>query len=364
MYLKSPATKTLMPPRPRNPKHKGYPARWRWKNGAWRYQVPQKLEHLWDGKREFTLGRTDAEAYKAWADRLQLQRTARTIADLLDRYLQQVVPEKAPKTRAANQASITRLRRVFGHMPIQTLRPVHVYQYFDARSATPTSAHRDVEVLSHAYTMAIQWGLAEEHPVAQKVRLPGERPRDRYVTDAELETAVRAAGPVIRAYVAIKLLTGLRRGDILRLTVSDLREDGIHVQPRKTARTTGKRLIIEWTDELRAAVDQAKAARPKDLAPHLFCTRKGQPYITDDGNANGFDSLWQRFMTKALAAGLQERFQERDLRAKTASDMPADLATALLGHADGRITHRVYRRRPEVVRPGTLQPGILPKKRS
>ena len=57
-------------------------------------------------------------------------------------------------------------------------------------------------------------------------------------------------------------------------------------------------------------------------------------------------------MDKALKeTELRERFQERDLRAKTASDMPLELAAALLGHADPRITKRVYRRKPDVVKP-------------
>ncbi len=165
----------------------------------------------------------------------------------------------------------------------------------------------------------------------------------------------------MRAYIGVKLLTGLRRVDILSLRTPDLKEDGIHVKPRKTARTTGKKLIISWSDELRHAVNEALAVRPRDIAPWLFCTRTGEPYIRPDGSANAFDSLWQRFMDKALKeTGLEVRFQERDLRAKTASDMPLELATALLGHADARLTQRVYRRRPDVVKPLKCVYGITP----
>lgn len=336
----------------RRSKNLGYPRGWRWKHGAWRYRVPLDSEHLWDGKREFTLGRTDVEAYKTWADRLELQYHARTIGDLLDRYAQQVVPTKAPKTQKANNESIKRLRKVFSHMPIHALKPVHVYQYLDLRGEHPTSANRDVEVLSHAYTKAIAWGLTETHPIKGKVISHGERPRERYVEDWELIEALSVASRVVRAYIGVKILTGLRRADILSLRIADLREDGLHVKPRKTAKTTGKKLIIEWSDELHRAIDEAKAVRPRDIAPWLFCTRRGERYFKPDGSANAFDSLWQRFMGKALGeTELKERFQERDLRAKTASDMPLELATALLGHADAGITKRVYRRRPDVVKP-------------
>ena len=56
-------------------------------------------------------------------------------------------------------------------------------------------------------------------------------------------------------------------------------------------------------------------------------------------------------MAKVEAGGI-ERFQERDLRAKSASD-DADLESARrrLGHTSEQITRTVYRRKGEVVQP-------------
>jgi integrase len=49
---------------------------------------------------------------------------------------------------------------------------------------------------------------------------------------------------------------------------------------------------------------------------------------------------------------LSERFTEHDLRAKCASDAGSlEHARALLAHADARTTERVYRRKPERVKP-------------
>jgi integrase len=58
-------------------------------------------------------------------------------------------------------------------------------------------------------------------------------------------------------------------------------------------------------------------------------------------------------MTRLLAdIKITRRFKEHDLRAKCASDAETlERARQLLGHADARITERVYRRKPEVVRP-------------
>ena len=84
----------------------------------------------------------------------------------------------------------------------------------------------------------------------------------------------------IQAYMRLKLMTGMAHGDLLRLTVLNLQEDGIHIQRHKTAGTTGKRTIYEWTPELRAAMELAKSVRPA-LSPFLFANRKGKLHRRD-----------------------------------------------------------------------------------
>jgi integrase len=132
----------------------------------------------------------------------------------------------------------------------------------------------------------------------------------------------------------------------------------VHVTPRKTEHSIGKRQIIEWSTELRKAIATAKAARPVDITPWLFCTRKGECYIDEEkGTASGWDSMWQRFMERVLKeTKVTERFTEHDLRAKCASDAETlEHARALLLHADSQLTQRVYRRRPERVKPGAFK---------
>ncbi len=349
---------TTMPPK-RKAENKGLPARWKLQHGAYYYRVPPGLEPMWDGKQFFRLGKSLPEAYKTWADRIGSTDKVRNIGQLLDRYVLEVVPTKAITTQAGNQVFIKAIRAAFGAFPIDQVKPRHVYQYVDARSAK-ISAHREVEILSHALTKAVQWGIIDRHPFKGEVRLEGEKPRTRYVEDWELIEALalpanRAKGSVkmIQAYLKLKLLTGQRRGDLLRLTAADLQDDGIHFTPRKTSTTTVKRLIIEWSDALRAAVAEAKGTRPV-ISPYLFCNRKGECYVDEStGNAHGWDSMWQRFMDRLLVdTKITERFTEHDIRAKCASDAET-LAHAqqLLAHADGKTTERIYRRKPERVKP-------------
>lgn len=215
-------------------------------------------------------------------------------------------------------------------------------------------------MLSHAFTKAVQWGLLKAHPFKGEVRLENNAPRDRYVEDWEIIEVMalpsrRKKGSVgmIQAYLRLKLLTGLRQRDLLLLTVTDLKDDGIHVKPSKTAKTTGKRLIYEWTPELRQAVEDIKVVRPA-LSPFLFCNRFGVGFVDEaTGQAKDWNNMWQKFMARVLKdTKVTERFTEHDLRAKVGSDAESlERARQLLAHADARMTERVYRRKPERIKP-------------
>ncbi|MFC7514356.1 tyrosine-type recombinase/integrase [Herbaspirillum sp. GCM10030257] len=158
---------------------------------------------------------------------------------------------------------------------------------------------------------------------------------------------------MIQAYLRIKMLTGLRKGDILRLTKTDCRDDGIHVQPSKTRKSTGKRLIYEWSPELRAAIDEAVAVRPA-LSPYLFSNKFGRSLFEEEkGTTKGFDTIWHSFIERLLKESkVTQRFTEHDLRAKVGSDAESlERARQLLAHSDSRMTERVYRRKPERIKP-------------
>lgn len=343
-------------PQKRNSENKGFPPRWRFLHGAIYYRVPRGMESAWDGKQLFRLGGTPSEAYKAWADRIEHHLKQDTIGDLLDRYLLEVVPTKAPKSQTADKHHIQKLRNVFGDMLIEDLEPKSIYQYAD-KSAAKISAKRQIAVLSHAYTKAVEWGYIAKHPFKGEVRLAGEKPRTRYIEDWEiieclLLPPMRKEGSVkaIQAYIRLKLLTGLRRGDLLRLQCSDITDEGIKITTNKT----GKSIVYEWSENLHAAIDLAKRSRPVDISPFLFCNKLGKGYLDEKtGESHGWASMWQRFMERVKAeTKVTEHFTEHDLRAKVASDADSlERARQLLAHADSRITQRVYRRKAEMIKP-------------
>ena len=353
-------------PRARNNENRGYPKSWRFRYDAYYYRVPKGQEHLWDGKKEFHLGRSLSEAAAEWAKRVYRIEYDSTVDALLTRYKLDVIPTKAAATRRGDLQALINLRKVFGAMRPRDVLPRHIYKYVDTRIGKNGEKSRatglyEIRIFKHVFTKAVEWGILDRHPFKGEVRLRRIRARDRYVEDWEIAQALalkpkRNSGSVlmIQAYIQLKLLVGIRRGDMLRLRMRDLTDVGIVVRPHKTINSRRTARIFQWTPALRQAVEQAKAARPIDFSPWLFCTRKGKGYFSEhSGQATGWDSMWQRFMTRLLKeTDVKERFTEHDLRGKVGSDeVSVERASDLLGHASKEITKRHYRRKPEVIKP-------------
>lgn len=333
----------------------GMPEGWRWLNGAWRYRVPVAVRHLWDNRQTFTLGKSLSEAWGEWTKRVDVSGDVHTVGQLLDRYAMEGMTENAPKTKTDKLYYIKELKGVFGKQPIAHIQPKDVYGYYNARTAK-VAAKREIALLRHAFTMAVQWGLINAHPFKWELELKGEKPRTRLVTQDEIVVVLsleptrdgNEATPMLQAYIRLKLMLGLRRGDMLRLGDANWTDKGLLVPINKT----GDEVIYTRTDALEQAWAAAKACRHAAIAPWLFCTRRGKPYLDEaKGTAHAFNSIWQRFMARVEKAGV-ERFHEHDLRAVVASNAESlEHARQLMTHSSANTTNRIYRRGPEKVSP-------------
>jgi len=96
---------------------------------------------------------------------------------------------------------------------------------------------------------------------------------------------------------------------------------------------------VEWTPETRQIVQTLLNLKRPIASMFLFATRDGQPYIKPDGTTSGFDSIWQRYMRKALKdEAISECFTEHDLRTKRAIEMSLEAAQRLLRHTNPGTT--------------------------
>ena len=296
-------------------------------------------------RKRVNLGRSFSEAMSAYGELLGDVPLC-TLGDVLDRYQHAVVPEKAPRTQADNLIHLQAIRLVFGYMSPSGIDPVHIYAFRDKLATkSVTQANQHLALLKHVFVKAIEWGACKQHPARDVKKLPVPA-RTRYVEDWEYDLVYELAPERVQVAMDLAVLTALRRGDILSLQRSQVREDGLHVTIAKTVKSSAKKIIIEWSDELRSVIDRAKRIRPQ-VRQHIVANRFGKPYTAD-----GFSSVWGKVMDEAMTKGLEERFHFHDLRAKSATDGD-DLLTSSerLGHSSPEITKRVYRRKPTRVKP-------------
>lgn len=348
--------KRYVSPKKRNKENTGLPERWRFKHGAYYYRVPDHLRKYWDNKTDFRLGKTLIEAHRAWASRAEIYADARTIGEGIERYLLEVVPEKSIRTQDGYIRLINKfILPVFHDVMITTIRPVDLYKFRDVIGRTSKhQANQCLAIMSHLYTKFIEWGLTDTHPAIGKVKKYGLKPPDRYVENWELTEFLSVASGLIKVYVPLKQLIALRKGDLLSIKKSWIKDDGLHVIQHKT----GKKIVIEWTDELHSAIENINkynAAYRKVGSVSLFYNCFGQPYVKENRYTSGFDSIWQRDMKRALnETKLETRFTEQDLRAKTSSDMPLADAVNLLDHSSEQVNKTHYQRKGKVVKPHSL----------
>lgn len=266
-----------------------------------------------------------------------------TLADVIDKYLIEIVPTLAPRTQEDYRAYCGKLKQGLGHNLPDEVTINDLYDYHDARRA-PTRGNREITVLGVIYRHAIRWRAAKLNPVRDFI-YSAEPGRDRVVSATERRRFSRGYCPKwLRGYLALKLLSGRRQGELLKLTLFSEKPSGIAFRILKKRKE--RELIVSWTPRLRRVWKWLKSLpRPKDTAS-IFIGERGKPV-----NARSLKSIWQRAMQRWAADG-NARFWEHDLRAFTAGAAESDeRARELLDHGSIATTRKSYRRTTAKVRP-------------
>lgn len=296
------------------------------KHGAYYFVT---LERKW-----IRLGTTKAEMYAKLAS-LEGETRYGTMDALISRYLREVTPGKAKNSRDKDEQHAKALRAWCGQEHPQNITPPDVARFL--RTATrKVLANRQRALLSHVFTMAIEWGDVTTNPCTGVRRNP-EKPRDRYPEDWEMFTVMKLASRRMWWLISLAYMTGQRQGDLLALRESNLRSDGIYVQQGKT----GEKLLVGYSPSIRILLAQMAAQRRELVVRPLDCPlfhgRHGKPW-------KGASTEWQRIMRKS---GLNPRFHFHDIRAKSETDSSG---SGRLGNSEA-VAKRVYRRKPTRVEP-------------
>lgn len=312
------------------------PPRFHRKGTVW-YHVSGTSPRVWT-----KLSSDRAEALRLWAQREGVREddSTRLFSVIARRYVREVLPTKAASTRRDNEKELANLLRVFGHVPIDFIAPMHIREYLDIRGQTAkVRANREKALFSHVFNKAREWGYTTAPNPCQGVKGFKEAGRDRYVTNEEFENVKAKAHFTVADAMDLALLTGQRPADVLKIKHTDIRDGALWIVQNKT----GARLGIEITGELAAVIARITARPCQAISPYLLQDEKGQPL--------SLYALRSRFDKARDLAKVS--FQFRDIRAKAATDT-GDLAHSqrLLAHKNRQMTeHYVKRRAGERVRP-------------
>ena len=158
----------------------------------------------------------------------------RTLAELLDKYEAQVLPEK--RSQRTQKQMLNWWRKELGHCTLANVTPAIIADHRDAllngkthrdTNRAPSTVVRYLALLSHAFSMAVkEWGWIETNPVL-KVSKPKEpRARIRFLSKPERQALLASAEGSTNEYlypvVILALTTGMRRGEIMALTWPDV----------------------------------------------------------------------------------------------------------------------------------------------
>ena len=155
----------------------------------------------------------------------------RTMAELIDRYIQDILPGKPKNIRIQTQ-QLTWWRDQIGAYTLADITPSLIAEYRDKLAGgetvlgtqrSPATVNRYLAALSHVLTIAVtEWEWLDDSPM-RKVRKPTEsRGRVRFLTDDERPRLLKACKESGNSYlypvVVLALSTGMRQGEIMGLS--------------------------------------------------------------------------------------------------------------------------------------------------
>jgi integrase len=169
------------------------------------------------------------------ADRIlgNKEQQAVSFADLTREYLPYAEANKAHSTTHRDKSRMRRLLRIFGNKKLSEITGREIERYMQERrkTAQPATVNRELALLKHMLRKAVDWEYLQSNP-ARAIKLFKEPPgRIRWLNDGERERLLdecrRSVNPLLFSIVLTAIYTGMRKGELQRLTWDDVSFDAV-----------------------------------------------------------------------------------------------------------------------------------------
>jgi integrase len=198
------------------------------------------------------------------------------LADAIDRYIVDVLPEKAISSQGPQIQQLLWWKSCIGKYSLADVTPSLISDCRNKlasdpikskrkstaspsplRYRSPATVVRYLAVLSHLFTVATKdWEWATDNPL-EKVRKPSEpKGRDRFLSDEERTNFLAACqkddSPYLYSLVVLALSTGMQRGEMmsLRWRQVDFNHQRIILQETKNGETRSLPLVGQAFEQL------------------------------------------------------------------------------------------------------------------
>lgn len=303
------------------------------KHGAYWYVKANKWTRLSDDLRTALVMHADivSKRVKAGSDSNESG-----MVRLIKAAMPGILKDKAPTTVTQYTIVKNKLLTVFDEFEPKEVTPRHIKSLLRDWDDIPNMANRRLSVMRQVFEYGLDKGFVDANPCAGIKRL-AEAKRKRYITDDEYARIWLHASPDARVLMDLQYLTGQRINDVLHMRWSDVREDGVYVEPDKVEDSSGAKILIALTDDLRAVLDAARALPRKTRGETILCTVRG-------GRRYAYETARDMLDGAAERAGVQD-FRPNDFRAKCLTDAKKQglNAQALGGHTTEERTRRYIR---------------------
>jgi integrase len=176
---------------------------------------------------------------------LDVKKDCKTIfKELLDRYEENFSHQRS--FDSFKKRCLTNFREHFGEQTlISNIRygDLESYRTQIGQKLTPNgtirttaTVNREMSCLRHIFSKAIEWELIETNPFkkGRSLIMKENNARLRYLSEDEISRLLAACNPHVKNVVICALNTGMRRGEILGLKWTHIRNGFIYLQKTKT----------------------------------------------------------------------------------------------------------------------------------
>jgi integrase len=266
------------------------------------------------------------------------KRHGATVADLLDRFIQDHVSTLKPKTAHEYRRIVERiLKPKLGRLLAREISTKEVAEAYQGMREKPTQAAAAIRVLSSAMSLAEDWGLRSAGSNPARIRLKGTRRRKRLFTAQEVVRLHKAIDALEKGganstaqSLGLRLLfaTGCRGGEITGLEWGNVdRDEG----------------IMRWPDSKTGFIEKPIT---KESKPFLERARRdrlvGAPWVIPGANGGQMriETLEAAFERAMAHAGVEAR-EKASLhlirhwfasRTYTDKSIPLPIAMRIVGH--------------------------------